>query len=303
MRKNEKIVILGGCGYLGSALFEYLTQRGFSVDTVDLEWFGNCINPKNIKRDFAKLSKSFFDKYSHIILLAGHSTVPICEKEPLGALKNNVSNFMNLLSKLSNQKLIYASSYRVYADIRKKKVSEVNNNFSNSHIYDLTKVIIDNYVKVSKIKYYSLRMATVNGYSPNLRENQIINKMFLESLVSKKLSVYNSDSAFSLLGIVDFCRAVEAIINKNGKIGYYNLASFNSTVRNLCTQIQQNAGSIKVTYSKKRIQTRTCLIDSKKFINEFDFKFLESPKSIIKSLSANYSKKTHLLRDGKTLNY
>lgn len=303
MKKSVKIAILGGCGYLGSALFEYLTQRGFSVDTVDLEWFGNFSNPKNIKKDFSKLSKSFFNKYSCIILLSGHSTVPICEKEPLGALKNNVSNFITLLDKLTNQKLIYASSYRVYANTKKGKVSERNRNFSNSHIYDLTKNIIDNYVRLSKIKYYSLRMATVNGYSPNLRTNQVINKMFLDALKSKKLSVYNPDSPFSLLGIVDFCRAVEAIVNKNGKVGYYNLASFNSTVRSLGTQIQKTTGNIKVTYDKKYVQTQTCRIDNAKFIKEFDFAFLESPKSIIDSLTANYSKKTHLLRDGKTLNY
>lgn len=303
MKKNEKIVILGGCGYLGSALFEYLTKRGFTVDTVDLEWFGNCINNKNIKKDFSELPKSFFNKYSHVVLLAGHSTVPLCENDPLGALKNNVSNFITLLDKLSNQKLIYASSYRVYSNTKKEIVNEDYNHFSNSKIYDLTKVIIDGYVKSSKVKCYGLRMATVNGYSVNLRTNQVINKMFLESIKSKKVSIYNPDMAFSILGIADFCRAVEAIINKNGKVGFYNLASFNSSVRRLSTQIQKKVGKVEIVNDNKHTQTQTCCIDNKKFIKEFEFNFSETPKSVINSLVEGYTKKTSIVRDSKIINY
>jgi nucleoside-diphosphate-sugar epimerase len=303
MKISEKIVILGGCGYLGSKLFSYLMQRGFVVDTVDLEWFGNYSNPKNIKKDFSKLPKSFFNKYSCVILLAGHSTVSMCEKEPLGAFKNNVSNFITLLDKLSNQKLIYASSYRVYTDTKKEIVNESYNHFSNSKVYDLTKVIIDNYIKLSKVKYYGLRMATVNGYSANLRVNQVVNKMFIESIQTKKLSAYNPDASFSILGIDDFCRAIETIINKNGKIGYYNLASFNSSVRRLSTQIQKKVGNIKVVYDNKYLQTQTCRIDNAKFMKEFKFIFSETPKSIIDALALSYNKKTHIVRDSKTLNY
>ena len=46
-----RILIIGGCGYIGSQLFVYLKNKGYKVDTVDLEWYGNYVNPKNFKTD------------------------------------------------------------------------------------------------------------------------------------------------------------------------------------------------------------------------------------------------------------
>src|SRR5581483_9292443 len=104
-----KIVILGGCGYIGSRLFTYLTEKNYSVDTVDLEWFGNYVNPKNIIANFDDLPKKFYDKYDVVILLAGHSTVGMCQNDALGSLENNIASFVNLTQKLQKQKFIYAS--------------------------------------------------------------------------------------------------------------------------------------------------------------------------------------------------
>ena len=43
----KKILIIGGCGYVGSALYKYLTKN-YAVDTLDLEWYGNFVNKDNI---------------------------------------------------------------------------------------------------------------------------------------------------------------------------------------------------------------------------------------------------------------
>ena len=36
-----KLLIAGGAGYLGSALIPKLLERQYTVDVVDLFWFGN----------------------------------------------------------------------------------------------------------------------------------------------------------------------------------------------------------------------------------------------------------------------
>ena len=50
----KKILVTGGCGYIGSAIYNNLKDK-YIVDTVDLEWFGNYTNPNNIKKDFDEL--------------------------------------------------------------------------------------------------------------------------------------------------------------------------------------------------------------------------------------------------------
>ena len=85
----NRILILGGCGYIGSALFPFLRKK-FEVDTVDLEWFGNLINAQNVKEDFKNLKEEVLDDFDTIILLAGHSSVQMCDKNMMSAFKNNV---------------------------------------------------------------------------------------------------------------------------------------------------------------------------------------------------------------------
>ena len=41
-----KLLIAGGAGYLGSALIPRLLERQYTVDVVDLFWFGNNLPPR-----------------------------------------------------------------------------------------------------------------------------------------------------------------------------------------------------------------------------------------------------------------
>lgn len=301
MKKKDKIVILGGCGYLGAKLFEYLVQNKFIVDTVDLEWYGNSNNSKNIKKDYSTLTKNFFKKYSIVILLAGHSTVSICEQDPSGAFKNNVSNFVDLVSKLSHQKLIYASSYRVYQG-NEEKAEENTDDLSYSTIYDLTKSTIDHFAQLSNVDYYGLRMATVNGYSPNLRNNQVINKLYENARITKQITIQNPSGLFSVLGIQDFCRVIEEIVLKNGKPGLYNIASFSTTVGKISELVEDRIEKVKVI-TRKGKAGKTCVIDSSKFEKIFKFKFQETPSSIVDSLEVNAETKHKIIQDNKLLKY
>ena len=51
----EKILIIGGCGYIGSQLYQHL-QTIYDVDTVDLEWYDNYVNDKNVVKDMSLLT-------------------------------------------------------------------------------------------------------------------------------------------------------------------------------------------------------------------------------------------------------
>ena len=46
---STSVLLIGGCGYIGSRLYRHLKGKGFAVDTLDLEWRGNFVNPDNIK--------------------------------------------------------------------------------------------------------------------------------------------------------------------------------------------------------------------------------------------------------------
>lgn len=290
-----RIVIIGGCGYIGSKLFTYLSKKKHEVDTVDLEWFGNFINPKNIKSDYKDLPESFFDAYDTVILLAGHSTVGMCEKDIAGSLKNNIENFITLTQKLKKQKFIYPSTYRLYGEIKRRSAKETDK-ISSFSFYDITKQTIDNYISLCPLEFYGLRFATVNGYSANLRVNQIINKLFLKAKSQTKMTVYDPLSVFSVLGIEDLCRAVEQIILGNDKRGIYNVGSFKTNTEAIIKELSKSFKDLDFEVEKSQKKINHIRLNTIKFQKAYKFEFKETLESIILSLRENFSEKSHTLK-------
>lgn len=295
-RKNVKVLIIGGCGYLGSRLFKYLSGKKYKVDTVDLERFGNYVNPRNIKKDYKLLSRLFLKKYKTIILLAGNSSIPMCENKMMPAFKNNVLNFLSLLNKIEDQTFIYASSFRVYGNINKMEVTEKYDRYSPTNYYDLSKKEIDYYAGLSKVNYYGLRMGTVCGDSPNLRVDVMINKMYDSALTKKEIVIFNGSCYRPILGINDFCRCVETIMQKGLQPGLYNLASFKAQIKQIAKVVAKRTGKAKIKNIGNDEWNYNFSMSTQKFENNFKFIFNDSIESIIDSLEKNYKKSVKSIR-------
>lgn len=293
---KDKVLIIGGCGYLGSRLYQHLKSKKYEVDTVDLEWFGNYINPQNIRKNYKYLSVKFLRKYDTVILLAGFSSIPMSEKRMLGTFKNNVANFLYLLSKIENQKFIYASSSSVYGNTKENEVTEEYDRYSPTNYYDLSKKEIDYYAHLSNVNYFGLRMGTVCGYSPNLRVDVMINKMYDDAKKFGEISIFNKDFFRPILGIEDFCRCIEVIMKKDAAPGIYNLASFNMTIEKIAKKVAKKVGKIKVNVIGKNLVYYNFSVKTEKFENAFNFKFQDNVQSILNSLEKNYKKANKSIR-------
>ena len=58
----KKILVIGGAGYIGTELCNYLAEKNFKVVCLDIFWFGNKLNKKVkiIKHDIRNLKNNFF---------------------------------------------------------------------------------------------------------------------------------------------------------------------------------------------------------------------------------------------------
>jgi len=291
----NKILIIGGCGYAGSALFNFLKDKNYEVTSVDLELFGNP-GISNLKENYKNLTKEYLSNFTDVILFAGHSSVKMCETNMMGAFKNNVQYFLELTEKISiNQKFIYASSSSVYGNVNRNIVTEECEEYVAGSFYDLSKAEIDHYMKISdKINYYGLRFGTINGYAPNIRNDVMINAMAFSAIKNKEIKVFNPMIRRPILYIKDLCRAVETII-LNGNFqtrGIYNLASFNSTpdiigrktaevFENIKLSIFERNPTPEESINKKLVsKAYDFAISSDKFISTFDFIFEGTIKDI-----------------------
>jgi len=287
----NKTLIIGHRGYIGSRLIQEI-----DADGIDINWF----RPGDNDIDFKDLTREYYSVYDNIILLAGHSSVKMSESNLNSCFNNNVRNFIDLLEKLDNQKLIYASSSSVYGSVGGKTVNEKYFGFEPYNQYDISKHVADLYAQKSDVEYYALRFGTVNGYSPFLRSDVMINAMVNSAINDGHIKLYIKDTMRPILGINDLCGAIESIVeSEEDKRGLYNLASFNKTAEQIAYEVASVMGvevkefevdPTQIKNTKNQTKAYNFSISTLKFRQEFKFKFKDTVESLTRELKYNWDK-------------
>ena len=299
----KRTLIIGSGGYIGSRLMKEMQATG-----VDINWFKK--GRKDV--DFKDLTRDYYSEYDNIILLAGHSSVKMSEGGLNSCFNNNVRNFIDLIEKLDKQKLIYASSSSVYGSVGGKTVNEKYFGFEPYNQYDISKHTADLYAQKSDVEYYALRFGTVNGYSPFLRSDVMINAMVNSAINDGHIKLYIKDTMRPILGINDLCESIRYILaSDEDKRGLYNLASFNKTAEQIAYEVANvmgvqvhefEADPTQIKNTKSQTKAYNFSISTLKFRREFGFKFKDTVESLATELKDRWNdmKKTDR---SKVINY
>jgi len=284
----KKILLIGGNGYLGCRIYKYLLNKKYDVTNLDLGWFG-IVYPETIQKDYRDLTKKELSKYTHIILLAGHSSVSMCGGELTSCFNNNVFNFTNLLDKIDdNQTLIYSSTLAVYGN-NPKLVTEEDPIKKALNVYDYTKIARENIaIFYPNKKLIGLRFGSVSGFSPNFRNENLLNALTLSSINQQPLTISNGDAYRSVLGLNDLCCAIDKIIEVDIiKNKIYNLTSVSDKIINFGYEVKRLTDSeLIVNDSFKTDYSFNC--SAELFEKDYNFKFRDTIESIYNDIIINY---------------
>lgn len=287
---EKKILLLGGNGYIGSRLYTKLLKEKFNVDNIDLCWFGKIFS-ETIEKDYKDLTKEEIQQYTHIILLAGHSSVSMSKENNASCISNNVNNYINLIDKITDdQILFYASTLAVYG-ANPKLVTEKDNLVNAKNIYDYSFIAREDISKLyPNKKLIGLRFGSVNGFSQNFRSENLINALSSNVINKKDLVISNGDAYRSVLGINDLCNAIITLINTNIiKNPIYNLSSVNNTILDFGKDIKEH-GDGNLIINESIFQTDYSFnCSSRLFEEEFNFKFEDTTESIFKEIKGNFN--------------
>jgi UDP-glucose 4-epimerase len=286
----KNILIIGGNGYVGSRLKQVLAPI-YTVASVDCCWYNYDNDSRRL--DYHKLDSTYLGQFDAVVLLAGHSSVASCVGPIQGPWLNNVTNFTDLVAKLSFNgiPLIYASSASVYGNSEPGQLfTEANRQFIPVNNYDITKYTLDLEAKIAISNGHTvmgLRFGTVNGWAPNLRADVMINAMYDAARTQGKITVTNKHINRALLGIEDLCRGITHCIERPTP-GIYNMASFNATVESIANTVAKEL-AVSVVDKGTTANAYDFGLDTTLFEQTFGFTFTETPATIVDSLIKKYS--------------
>jgi UDP-glucose 4-epimerase len=171
--KNQKILITGGSGFVGSHMVRKFSENNNVVTILDIiePKFPLNKNSSYIKGDIFDLSslKKVVEKNDVVVHLVGLADSNTAQKKPMTSFQLNVLSLQNILEacRLSgNKKIVFPSSAAIYGITEDLPIKE---NFTPqpTNIYSWHKVLcekmIQSYQKNYGINYVILRFFNVYG--------------------------------------------------------------------------------------------------------------------------------------------
>jgi len=182
--KDQRILVTGGAGFIGSHIVDRLLNEGFEVTVIDNLATGHLKNiahhQDNKKLHFIKvdirdftLVKETMKDVDMVFHEAALASVTLSVENPILTNDINVTGTLNLLkasSDLHVKRFIYASSAAVYGDTPSpQKREDMTPNPTSP--YGVSKIAAENYVKLFH-KVYGLETVSLryfNVYGPRQR--------------------------------------------------------------------------------------------------------------------------------------
>jgi nucleoside-diphosphate-sugar epimerase len=264
--KNNRILITGGAGYLGSMLATKLVSMNYYVTVVDmLKYDKNSLshlfgskNFKFILGDVRKISciKKMIRKQDFIFPLAALVGAPLCEKFKKNTIETNVNSIKNLIKYLKfGQKIIYPTTNSGYGIGEKNKYCDENSPLKPISLYGQTKAEAERIV-ISYKNSVCFRLATVFGYSYRMRTDLLVNNFVEKAVKKNKLDLFEPYFRRNYIHISDVVSAfIYAIKNFNKLKGQtYNLglSSANLTKLALAKRIKNKIKNLKIRIMKNK---------------------------------------------------
>ena len=254
-----KILITGGCGYVGTVLTEQLLRDGHSVTVVDTQWFGNYLatHPQLtvIQEDIRNTDRIPLSGVDVILHLANIANDPGVELNPTLSWEVNVLAGQQLADRAVQagvNQFIYASSGSVYGVKEEPQVTE-DLPLVPISIYNKTKMVAERVLLSYKehFQVHCVRPATVCGWSPRMRLDVSVNMLSLQALKNRKITVFGGQQTRPNIHIQDMVRVYQHFLNKpESPSGCYNAGFENISIIEIAERVKEKVpAEIVVTES------------------------------------------------------
>ena len=301
MKKNKKILITGGLGYIGMELAKLYSgkSRKEEVIVLDNKYFSKRVSQlKRWNIDFKQID--ILDKYSLseyvsnadiVYHLAGITDVPTTKEDSdkskdkmiyeVGVIgTRNVINFLS-----SNSKIVFPSTHVIFEGLKKLE-KNIDEERKPKPVLEYAKGKYQSEIDIinSKKNYSILRLGSVYGNSFDSTRFNIMGNLFSKITAENgEISLFSSGHQLkSMVSVFDVARAL-MFAGENEEINreVINCVNENYTVKevaDICKKVNKKI-SIKIT--KNTVPNKGYSLSNDK-IKSFGFKFLYSFNKSVK---------------------
>lgn len=242
-----KILITGGCGFIGSNFVRYMLKALPEYHIVNLDCLTYAGNPDNlagiehngrysfIKGDIVSLedTQKAMEGIDHVVHFAAESHVDRSITGSAIFVKTNVMGTHNLLEcalKAGVKRFIHVSTDEVYGSLPEGGYFTETTPLAPNSPYSASKAGSDLLVRAyyETYKFPGIITRCSNNYGPYQFPEKLIPLMITNAMADKKLPVYGDGmNVRDWLYVEDHCKAIDAVLQK-GKAGeVYNIGGNN----------------------------------------------------------------------------
>jgi len=233
---NNKILITGATGFIGSHLTEYLVEQGFNViafdrynSNNDWGWLENSTYKNDFQvilgdiRDYDSISKAMVrcDAVFHLAALIG---IPYSYVSPLAYIRTNIEGTYNVLEAAKNlrlEQILITSTSETYGTAQYVPIDEKHSLVGQSP-YSASKIAADQ-LAISYYKSFELPVKIVrpfNTYGPRQSARAIIPTIISQLLNGKtEIELGSLSPTRDLTFVKDTCVGFEEIYKSNSLFG------------------------------------------------------------------------------------
>lgn len=243
-----RVVVTGGCGYIGTVLVPKLLEAGHEVRVVDTMWFGNFLQPHpRLIVDRADIREEFaMGGAQAVIHLAAVANDPQGDLDPKLTWEVNALATMRLADRCARENVnhfIYASSGSVYGVSDAPRVTEDLPCYPLSE-YNKTKMVAERCVLsyADRMAVQILRPGTVCGVSPRMRLDVVVNRYTMQAIEKGAISVLGGKQQRPNIHIEDMTDLYLWMLMRPDVRGVYNAAFENLTLQKTAKMVADHIG-------------------------------------------------------------
>jgi len=217
----EKVLVIGGAGYIGSVLVRRLLEAGYQVRVLDLLLFGdgpirNLIDRSDfdlVRGDFRHVDAVIhavkgMDAVIHLGAIVGDSACALDEETTLQTNYAATALVTDVCKGYGVSRLVFASTCSVYGS--NDEIVTEESDLNPVSLYAATKIDSERIlVQARSDRFHTtiLRLGTAFGWSHRPRFDLVVNLLSAQAAIEKKVVICNEEQWRPFVHVNDIARA------------------------------------------------------------------------------------------------